>query len=327
MTTIFPIQVPLIDSRNMIDRRWSLALQTAFASSGGTGTANILFGLASDRPAPVADTFYLATDTGEILFSNGLTWSNFSAPLTGDVIKSSNSNVTSLADVFVGPGTYGNSTLTPVLTVDSKGRLTALSFEVITAVAAGQGFNGALQFNNSGAIAGANITFNQTTGGLNFFNPAPTREALSPLTTQGDIFIRNAIASTRLPVGTPTQVLTADPTDPNGLVWSDNGVFEIIFNFGDATPKPLFTVPADKIIQEVIIFLEIEFDDVASTLSVGDAGDVERLLATTDILPSVAGAYSTEPNYKYGVATMLTLSISPGTASQGRGLVKITFEK
>ena len=43
---------------------------------------------------------------------------------------------------------------------------------------------------------------------------------LSPMTTKGDLLVRNATVTTRLPVGTNGQRLQADSTQASGLIWT-----------------------------------------------------------------------------------------------------------
>lgn len=54
-------------------------------------------------------------------------------------------------------------------------------------------------------------------------NLSVTKKAVDPLRTKGDIFVNNGFVSVRLPVGTNTQVLTADPTQVHGLRWAPAG--------------------------------------------------------------------------------------------------------
>lgn len=47
--------------------------------------------------------------------------------------------------------------------------------------------------------------------------------AVSPLTTKGDIFVRNSTTSARLPVGPDGYSVVADSSQPTGLSWQSIG--------------------------------------------------------------------------------------------------------
>jgi hypothetical protein len=271
---------------------------------------------------PTTGSIYFALDTGKMYWAQSGSWTQLSEELVGDVTKPANSNVTALANVFASPGTYGSNLQTPILTIDAKGRVTNLSFEPISGTSSAGGVNTSLQFNDGGTLNGASIFFNTATNGLVFTNPAPTREALSPLTTKGDIFIRTNTSSARLPLGDNGQILRVDNSETTGLRWISPTEAEIRFNFGDATPKNLISVPANKVIQEVSITILVAFDDASSTLSVAPG-----LLDATDNRADVLGTYSAAPGIQFGVNTALTLSINPASSTQGSGLVTIRFEE
>lgn len=62
-------------------------------------------------------------------------------------------------------------------------------------------------------------------------SPDPSFDSLAPTTTKGDLIVHDATTNVRLPVGTDGQVLTADSTDTNGLVWEDVSAGYDVSNF------------------------------------------------------------------------------------------------
>lgn len=337
-TYTLPIQIPLVDGRGMIDRHWARLLSelqaqqplggSGFVTDGSkTSFAPMTLFQGNDAGKPgiaIEGAFYFAVDTNKIYRAVSGTWKLFSDELVGDVTKPVGSQVTTLSTVFFSPGTYGSGSQAPVLTIDGKGRVTDLWFEpIVAAPAVPGGVSTSLQFNNSGTLDGALIFYDAITGGLTFSHPEPTREALSPLTTKGDIFVRNSTISTRLPVGTDGQYLRADSSTPEGLRWVDDNTVEVRFNFGDATPKPIVTVPAFRVVLETKIVILEPFDDLTSTLELGPGS----LIEVTDNIPTQIGTYNTEPGIEYPINTAIELTINPGVSSQGYGLVTITLEE
>ena len=334
-----PISIPFTDKRGIIDRNWLRFLQDITTTSSATtgfvvdgsattyGTMTLFQGLAADRgAAPANGAIYFALDTGQVFFSSGGAWLQLTEELTGDVLKSAGSTVTSLAEVFPSPGDYGSPTQVPILTIDSKGRVTNVDLQpVAPSVVYAAGDDTEVQFNDGGFLEGSSFLFyNKLTGGLSFTYPKPTREALSPLTTKGDIFVRDGTESTRLPVGTDGQVLRANSATALGVEWADDETVEVRFNFGDATPKPIATIPANKVVTGASITILTPFDDPTATLALGNTTDLQE---TTDNLPSEAGTYTTTPGIQYATPTACVLSITAGTSTQGSGLVTITLEE
>lgn len=83
------------------------------------------------------------------------------------------------------------------------------------------------------------LTINGTTYDLSADRSWTIPTFASPLTTKGDIFVRNATVDTRLPVGLDTQILIADSTTPTGLKWGSNsapvplGYYGQYFDYND----------------------------------------------------------------------------------------------
>ncbi len=92
------------------------------------GLVSMARGVASSLPAAAtAGKVYLATDTKTIYYDNGATQDIVMPALTGDVSNTAGSLTTALATVNSNVGTFGSTSLIPVITVDGKGRITAVS--------------------------------------------------------------------------------------------------------------------------------------------------------------------------------------------------------
>ena len=103
---------------------------------------------------------------------------------------------------------------------------------------------------------------------------------------------------------------------------------QLPFAYGDATPASVDPkVPAGCMVVKVGLHLDVPFNGVGAALTVGDAGDTDRLMLATQNDPTTAASYETHPTYRYVAETTITLSITPGTGgTQGRGVLTITIE-
>lgn len=66
-------------------------------------------------------------------------------------------------------------------------------------------------------------TLSISKGGTGQTAQTPAFDALAPATTKGDIVVYNGTDNIRLPVGTNTQVLTADSAEASGVKWAAGG--------------------------------------------------------------------------------------------------------
>lgn len=94
---------------------------------------------------------------------------------------------------------------------------------------------------------------------------------------------------------------------------------EVAFAWNTASPVALITLPAGARVWKAGVIIETVFNGSAPLLSIGDAGDAARLLATADVNAKTAGTWSKDPYYKYAAQTTVNLYITPSTASQGVG--------
>lgn len=108
-------------------------------------------------------------------------------------------------------------------------------------------------------------------------------------------------------------------TDPTQVVVS--------FSFGDASPKNIYLMSANKLVIDTAIFITTAFNGTGAALTLGDAGNVSRFIAAAQVIPGTIGQYETAPGHVYVFQTQITLTITPGGgASTGAGYVVINTQ-
>jgi hypothetical protein len=307
------------------------------ATLSTTGSTSIGQGPQSGRTGtPSINALYFADDTGGIFTVSGGAWQQQTPAFTGDVTKAAFSTVTSLTTVNSAPGTYGSGNMVPVITVDAKGRVTAITPTSVT-IPDLPGEVGDVIWRNSVGQPAANgqLRFDPATGNvyigqaLYFANSIPTFTNLSPLTTKGDVLGFDGNINVRVGAGTDGYVLTANTSASAGLSWepSTSTAIEIPFNYGDASPKPITIVPANKLVLSSSIVITNGFNGVGANLTVGSGLTPNDIMATSDVAPSVQSTWSSNPNTVYGADTQVYLTINNGSgATAGSGILILQIQ-
>jgi hypothetical protein len=108
------------------------------------------------------------------------------------------------------------------------------------------------------------------------------------------------------------------------LELNDESDYSFPFSFGDASPSTILMVKANQLVRTVTITILVPFNGTNSQLSVGDAGDDERLFPTGSVDPADANTeWEYNPSHRYGASTAILLFIVPNGATQGSGVVHI----
>lgn len=224
-----PISVPIVNSNGTVRTEWARFFEQTMLNSGsnstgpsvvknaGTVQLTMSEGPTSSMPVASAGGIHLSTDEHCFYVVQGGVWRKFDEELTGDVTKSSGSNVTTLKTVNQAPGEYGSESQVPIVTVDAQGRVTSIILKNIVAKAFAKGLPGAIQFNNDFEIDGSTqIFYDKATGAFTFTDPEPTLKNLSPLENQGDILWFDGSNHAALGIGITGSHLVSSGSGP---VW------------------------------------------------------------------------------------------------------------
>jgi hypothetical protein len=132
--------------------------------------------------------------------------------------------------------------------------------------------------------------------------------ALDPLTTKGDLTVHDGTNTTRLPVGSNDQILVADSSDAEGIVWENPNPRWRKFtypytSFATAATSfavTAFTLAAGEGIDAVIIKHNTAFSGgsiTAYTIEAGITGDADQYADPWDVFQSTGGAVSSATQF------------------------------
>jgi hypothetical protein len=222
----------------------ALSITNALVSASAAIAVSKLAALTVSRAVVTDGSGFISaatTTATEIGYVNGVTSAiqtqlnakqatgNYITALTGDGTASGpGSAAFTLATVNSNTGSFGSSTAIPSITVNGKGLITAASTNAVIAPAGTlTGTTLASNVVTSSLTSVGTIAtgvWNGTTialanGGTGQTTKQPAFDALSPLSTKGDIAVFSTVG-TRLGVGADGTVLTAASGQATGLTWT-----------------------------------------------------------------------------------------------------------
>lgn len=123
----------------------------------------------------------------------------------------------------------------------------------------------------------------------------------------------------------PTKVITGNAMGVQGPKGEPGGsVPAIAFSYGDA-PSVVWTPDAPGILTLVRLKVTQSFNSPAAAIAVGTASDPDAALPSAYVDASVAEEYENTPDIRLAPGEGVRLTITPGGASQGAGLLFLTF--
>jgi hypothetical protein len=195
-------------------------------------------GVFASRPtAGTAGRFYFATDTNATYYDTGSAWLLNEAAVTGDVAIAAGTGTATLATVNSNVGTFGSTTQIPVVTVNAKGLVTAVTTASIsgaitlTGDATGTGSTG-----GNTAVTLATVNSNVGTYGDSSHVSQVTVNAKGLVTSASNVAIQNTVAL--------TGDVTASGTTAGSTAATLATVNSNVGAFGDSSHVATFTVNA-----------------------------------------------------------------------------------
>ena len=99
------------------------------------------------------------------------------------------------------------------------------------------------------------------------------------------------------------------------------------FNFNDGSPKTVFTLQNTSQILTMQIKIDVPFDGVAPTLTVGTGAVPDKYIKTYQNDPKTADEYETNPFDVLAADTPIIVTIVPSGSTQGSGIVVCEYKK
>lgn len=137
------------------------------------------------------------------------------------------------------------------------------------------------------------------------------------LPEEGHILPVAAIAMPAAGPWVPTQITRTlgrrnAPVSTRPVLLADKAI-----NFASGATTALVTIAAGQVVRRVVVNVLTAFDGTTPKLSVGDSGDVERLMAEAAVDLTTPGVYLVDCYHRYAAQTAVVATLTLSAATQG----------